>query len=335
VVVVTGASAGVGRAIAVAFADQGAAVGLLARGVPGLEAVRDDVEARGARALALPTDVSDGHAVEQAATLVEDRLGPIDVWVNAAMTSVFAPVHQLEADEVRRVAEVTYLGSVNGILAALRRMRPRDQGAIVQVGSALAYRGIPLQASYCGAKHAIRGFVDSLRCELAHENSRVRVTTVHLPGLNTPQFSWVRSRLERHPRPVPPVYQPEVAARAVVWAADHRRREVLVGGSTVATIMANKLAPGLVDRYLARTNVDAQQMDEVVPPDRPDNLFEPVHDHHDAHGIFDSEAHHRSVQLELTLRRPVAGAAAGGVAGAAAASLAVLAWQVGRGRVRR
>ncbi len=289
VVVVTGASAGVGRAVAQAFADQGAAVGLLARGSDGLEATRADVEARGARALALPTDVSEADAVERAATQVENQLGSIDVWVNVAMVSVFSPVHELQADEVRRVSEVTYLGSVNGILAALRRMRPRNGGTLIQVGSALAYRGIPLQASYCGAKFAIGGFVDSLRCELAAERSNVRVTTVHLPGVNTPQFSWVRSRLERHPRPVPPVYQPEVAARAVVWAADHHRREVFVGGSTVATVLANKVAPGLVDRYLARTNVEAQQMDEPLPPDRPDNLLASVNGHHNAHGIFDDE----------------------------------------------
>jgi len=324
VVVVTGASAGVGRAVAKAFADQGAAVGLLARGTEGLEAAGADVEARGGRAMALPTDVSDSDAVERSATLVEDHLGPIDVWVNAAMVSVFSPVHQLEADEVRRVSEVTYLGSVNGILAALRRMRPRDRGTIIQVGSALAYRAIPLQASYCGAKFAIRGFVDSLRCELASEASNVRVTTVHLPGVNTPQFSWVRTRLDGHPRPVPPVYQPEVAARGVVWAADHRRREVFVGGSTVATVLANKVAPGLVDRYLARTNVDAQQMDEPVAADRPDNLLQSVSGLHDAHGIFDDEAHDRSFQLEVSKRRPLAGAAAAGVT--------ALAWGLGRRR---
>jgi len=324
VVVVTGASAGVGRAVAQAFADEGAALGLLARGPEGLEAARADVERRGGRALAVPTDVADSHAVEHAATLVENHFGPIDVWVNVAMVSVFSPVHQLEADEVRRVSEVTYLGSVNGILAALRRMRPRDRGAIVQVGSALAYRGIPLQASYCGAKFAIRGFVDSLRCELAHESSNVRVTTVHLPGLNTPQFSWVRSRLERHPRPVPPVYQPEVAARAVVWAADHRRREVFVGGSTVATVLATKVAPGLVDRYLARTNIDAQQMDEAVQSDRPDNLLSPVVGHHEAHGIFDDEAHGRSAQLEVSTRRPLVATVGAGVT--------ALAWAVRRRR---
>ncbi len=326
VVVVTGASAGVGRAAAQAFADEGAAIGLLARGVEGLEAARADVEARGGRGLALPTDVSDSHAVEHAATLVEDHFGPIDVWVNVAMVSVFSPVHQLEADEVRRVSEVTYLGSVNGILAALRRMRARDRGSIVQVGSALAYRAIPLQASYCGAKFAIRGFVDSLRCELAHEHSNVRVTTVHLPGLNTPQFSWVRTRLERHPRPVAPVYRPEVAARAVVWASEHRRREVFVGGSTVATVLANKVAPGIVDQYLARTSVDAQQMDEAVPADRPGNLLAPVDGHHHTHGIFDDEAHGRSVQLEITMRRPMAAAAAAG--------LTALAWRLGHRRER-
>lgn len=326
VVVVTGASAGVGRAVAQAFADQGAAVGLLARGVQGLEVTRADLEARGARALALPTDVSDASAVEQAATQVESQLGSIDVWVNVAMVSVFSPVHELTAEEVRRVTDVTYLGSVNGILAAVRRMRPRDRGTIIQVGSALAYRAIPLQASYCGAKFAIRGFVDSLRCELAAEGSNVRVTTVHLPGVNTPQFSWVRTRLEGHPRPVPPVYQPEVAARGVVWAVDHHRREVFVGGSTVATVLANKLAPGLVDRYLARTNVEAQQMDEPPAADRPDNLLAAVDGHHEAHGIFDDEAHGRSVQLEISMRRPWASAVTAGVA--------ALAFSLGRRRKR-
>ncbi len=326
VVVVTGASAGVGRAVAQAFADQGAAVGLLARSIEGLEATRADLEARGARALALPTDVADADAVERAADVVEERLGPIDVWVNVAMVSVFSPVHELTADEVRRVTDVTYLGSVSGILAALRRMRPRDRGTIIQVGSALAYRAIPLQASYCGAKFAIRGFVDSLRCELAAEGSNVRVTTVHLPGVNTPQFSWVRTRLEGHPRPVPPIYQPEVAARGVVWAVDHRRREVFVGGSTVATVLANKLAPGLVDRYLARTNVDAQQMDEPPAAGRPDNLLAPVDGHHEAHGIFDDEAHGRSAQLEITMRRPWASAVTAG--------LTALAFTLGRRRKR-
>jgi NADP-dependent 3-hydroxy acid dehydrogenase YdfG len=306
-VVVTGASAGVGRAVVQAFADRGADVGLLARDTERLDDARADVEARGGRAVAVPTDVADAGAVERAAAKLEEELGPIDVWVNSAMVSVFSPVGDLGADEVRRVAEVTYLGSVNGILAVLPRMRSRDRGVIVQVGSALAYRGIPLQASYCAAKFAIRGFVDSLRTELLHDGSGVRITTVHLPAVNTPQFSWVLSRLARHPQPVPPIFQPEVAAEAVVWAAEHPRRELLVGGSTVATVLANKVAPGLLDRYLARTGFDSQQTDEAADPNRRGNLWEPATGHHGAHGGFDDGAHDRSFQLALTTRRrPIA-----------------------------
>ena len=234
------------------------------------------------------------------------------------MTSVFSPVHQLEAEEVRPVAEVTYLGSVNGILAALRRMRPRNAGTIVQVGSALAYRAIPLQASYCGSKFAIRGFVDSLRCELLHEKSAVRITTVHMPALNTPQFGWVRTRLPNHPQPVPPIYQPEVAARAIVWAADHPRREFWVGYPTVGAIVANHLVPGLLDRYLARTNVEAQQTDQPLAAERSDNLDEPVEGSQAAHGIFDAQAKSRSLQSRLSMhRRAVVGAASGVAVGLA------------------
>jgi NAD(P)-dependent dehydrogenase (short-subunit alcohol dehydrogenase family) len=263
--------------------------------------------------LALPVDVADAGAVEDAASQVEDTLGPIDVWVNNTMTSVFAPVHALEADEVRRVTEVTYLGSVNGILAALRRMRPRDRGTIVQVGSALAYRAIPLQASYCGSKFAIRGFVDSLRCELLHERSGVRITTVHMPALNTPQFGWVRSRLPFHPQPVPPIYQPEVGAAAIVWAAGHPRREYWIGYPTAAAIVANFFVPGVLDRYLAKTNFQAQQTDEPEPPERPDNLYEPVEGAQGAHGIFDDRAKDRSLQSQLSMHRRLAAAAVSGV----------------------
>lgn len=320
VVVVTGGSAGVGRATAVAFARHGAAVAVLARGADRLEATHRELEGEGARCLAVATDVADAAAVEAAAARVEDELGPIDVWVNNAMTSVFSPVAELEADEVHRVAAVNYLGSVNGILAAVRRMRPRNAGIIVQVGSALSYRAIPLQAAYCGSKFAIRGFVDSLRCELRHDGSDVRVTTVHPPALNTPQFEWVRTRLPRHPQPVPPIYQPEVAAKAIVWAARHRRREVWVAAPTVATIVANRLAPGLLDWYLARTGFDSQQTDEPLPPGRDDNLFAPPEGTHGAHGIFDAQAKPRSVALEANLhRRLVAGAAS---AAALAAALA-------------
>ncbi len=324
VVVVTGASAGVGRATTRAFARAGAHLGLLARDHEGLQAAADEARASGARAVTASVDVADAEAVERAAAMVEEELGPIDVWVNNAMTSVFSPVHQLDAAEVKRVTEVTYLGSVNGILAALARMRPRNAGTIVQVGSALAYRGIPLQAAYCGSKHAIRGFVDSLRCELAHDRLDVKVTTVHLPALNTPQFGWVRNRLPDHPQPVPPIFQPEVAARAIVWAASHPRREVHVGMPTVATIWANKVAPGLLDRHLGRTGYDSQQLDLASegPADgeRPDNLWSPVPGDHGAHGIFDDRATASSPQLAFTTHRGVVG----GVAAAAVVALGVL-----------
>jgi NAD(P)-dependent dehydrogenase (short-subunit alcohol dehydrogenase family) len=321
VVVITGGSAGVGRATVRAFARKGFQVGVLARGEERLDAVRREVEGAGVRCVAVPTDVADAEAVEAAAARIESELGPIDVWVNNAMASVFSPVAELQPDEVRRVAEVTFLGSVNGILAALGRMRERDRGTIVQVGSALAYRAIPLQASYCASKFAIRGFVDSLRCELRHDGSAVRVTTVHLPALNTPQFGWVRSRMPRHPQPVPPIYQPEVAARAIVWAAEHPRREYWVGGPTVATILANAVAPGLLDRYLARTNVDAQQTDQPADLNRPDNLCDPVPGDQAAHGIFDARSKGRSVQSQLSMHRrvAVAGAASGAALLAAAA----------------
>jgi NAD(P)-dependent dehydrogenase (short-subunit alcohol dehydrogenase family) len=313
VVVITGGSAGVGRATARAFAQKGADLGILARGEGRLDATCREVEGAGVRCLALPTDMADHEAVEKAADRIEETLGPIDVWVNNAMVSVFSPVRELQADEVRRVAEVTYLGSVHGILTALRRMQPRDRGTIVQVGSALAYRAIPLQASYCASKFAIRGFVDSLRCELLHDKSGVRLTQVHLPAHNTPQFGWVRSRLPFHPQPVPPIYQPEVAARAIVRAAGHPRREYWIGYPTAATIVANALIPGLLDRYLARTNVQAQQTDRPVSDDRPDNLFDPVPGDQGAHGIFDAEAKDRSLQALVSMHR---GAAAGVASGA-------------------
>jgi NAD(P)-dependent dehydrogenase (short-subunit alcohol dehydrogenase family) len=241
VVVITGASAGVGRATAREFARRGARLGLIARGHEGLEATREEVERLGGQALVLPGDVADAARVEESARRVEDRFGAIDVWINNAMASVFSPVKEMEADEYRRVADVTYLGVVHGTLAALRRMAPRDRGVIVQVGSALAYRAIPLQSAYCAAKHAVAGFTESLRTELLHDGSRVHVTIVHLPALNTPQFDWVKSRLPRRAQPVPPIFQPEVAARAIVWAARHRRREVWVGGPTVRAILADRL----------------------------------------------------------------------------------------------
>jgi NAD(P)-dependent dehydrogenase (short-subunit alcohol dehydrogenase family) len=307
VVGITGASSGVGRATARAFALQGATVGLLARGEEALAATAREVEALGGRALVLACDVADPEAVDAAVEEIE-RQGEIDIWVNNAMASVFAPVWEIGAAEYRRLTEVTYLGVVYGTLSALRRMRERDRGTIVQVGSALAYRGIPLQSGYCACKHAIQGFTESLRCELMHDGSAVRVTMVQLPALNTPQFDVVRSRLPRRPQPVPPIYQPEVAARAIVTAARHpARREWWVGASTAFTMIGNALAPGVADRYLARTGFDSQQTDSPEPPDRPDNLFEPVPGPRDAHGDFDERAHGRSLQWALTRHRRVAG----------------------------
>jgi short-subunit dehydrogenase len=297
VVVITGASAGVGRAAARAFADGGGAVALLARGQDGLAAARSEVERAGGRCVVVPTDVADAEQVEAAADIVERDLGPIDVWVNNAMTSVFSPASELAPAEAERVTAVTYLGSVHGTLAALRRMLPRDRGVIVQVSSALAFRAIPLQALYCGAKHAMKGFMESVRTELLHDGSAVRVTMVHLPALNTPQFELVETRLPRHPRPVAPIYQPEVAADAIVWAAERAPRDLFVGLSTIAAVSANKVAPGLVDRYLARTGFEAQQTDDPVAPGRPTNLWEPVAGDHGAHGLFDGEARPRSALL--------------------------------------
>jgi NAD(P)-dependent dehydrogenase (short-subunit alcohol dehydrogenase family) len=303
VVVVTGASAGVGRATVRAFARRGARLGLIARGRDGLEGARREVEAAGGRALVLPADVAYADQVEEAAAAVEAQLGPIDIWVNNAMLSVFSPVKQMTAEEFKRVTEVTYLGFVYGTLAALKRMLPRNRGVIIQVGSALAYRGIPLQAAYCGAKHAVQGFVDSLRCELLHDGVKVRVTMVQLPALNTPQFGWVKSRLPRKARPVPPIFQPEVAAEAIYWAAHHDRREVYVGWPTVKAIVGNKLVPGLADRYLARTGYDAQQTGEPADLNRPDNLWDTVPGDHGAHGVFDRWAKDRSVQFWATTHR--------------------------------
>jgi NADP-dependent 3-hydroxy acid dehydrogenase YdfG len=343
VVVVTGATAGVGRAAARAFGARGAAVALLARGEHALERAAEEVRKAGGRALPLVVDVSDPDAVDAAATRVEDEFGPIDVWVNAAFTTVFAPVPDVSPKELKRATEVTYFGFVYGTQAALRRMVPRDRGTIVQVGSALAQRSVPLQAVYCGAKHAIQGFTESLRCELLHDRSGVRVTVVQMPGLNTPQFSWVLSRLPRHPRPVAPVYQPEVAAEAVLHAADHpERREYWVGGSTVATLLGQKLAPGLLDRYLSRTGYDAQQTDDPVDPSRPVNLYEPVDGaapaDYGAHGLFDDESHARSLQFWISRhRRPLAlaAAAAGAVTAALAGSVSGRAHAGGAEAVRR
>jgi NADP-dependent 3-hydroxy acid dehydrogenase YdfG len=297
VVVITGASAGVGRATARAFARRGATLALLARGTEGLEAAKSEVEAAGGRGLAISTDVADATQVEHAAEKVENELGPIDVWINNAMTSVFSPVRELEPVEAERVTAVTYLGSVYGTLAALGRMLPRDRGVIVQVSSSLAFRSIPLQALYCGAKHAGKGFVESLRSELLHDGSHVRVTMVHLPALNTPQFDQVKTRLPRGPQPVPPIYQPEVAAAAVVWATENTPRDLYVGFSTAAAVNANKFAPGVLDRYLARRGFDAQQTSESAEPARPDSLWHPIEGDAGAHGRFDNVARFHSLHL--------------------------------------
>jgi len=318
-VVITGASSGVGRATARAFGSLGACVGLLARGDDALQATAKEVESAGGRPLAVATEVADAAAVERAASQVERELGPIDVWVNNAMTSVLAPFTEITPEEFRRATEVTYLGAVYGTKAALHRMLPRDRGVVVCVGSALAYRGIPLQSPYCGAKHAIQGFTESVRCELLHDGSRVRITMVQLPALNTPQFEVSLSRLPSRPQPVPPIYQPEVAARAVVWAASHRRRELRVGASTVATLLANAVAPGLLDRYLGRTGYQSQQTGEPASPDRPANLWRPVPGDRGAHGGFDHRAHGHSLQLWLATHRGALAAA--GLTGAAAAVL--------------
>src|SRR5438046_622108 len=297
VVVITGASAGVGRAAARRFARHGARIGLLARGTDGLEAARKEVEELGSEALVVSTDMANADEVEAAAAQIETEFGQIDIWINNAMTSVFSPIKQMTAAECQRVTEVTYLGYVYGTLAALKRMLPRDRGVIVQVGSALAYRGIPLQAAYCAAKHAVQGFCDSLRCELLHDKSGVRLTMVQLPALNTPQFGWVKSRLPRKAQPVPPIFQPEVAAEAICFAAHNPRREFYVGAPSVAVITTNHFVPGLLDHYLARSGYDSQQYDGAEDPNRPENLWQPVSGDHGAHGVFDARARNWSPQL--------------------------------------
>ncbi|WP_285247666.1 MULTISPECIES: SDR family oxidoreductase [unclassified Pseudarthrobacter] len=299
-VVVTGASGGIGRATAIGFGQQGASIALLARGEAGLAGAAKEVEAAGGRALTITVDTSDHEALDAAATEVERELGPIDIWVNVAFTSVFAPFMEIEPEEYKRVTEVSYLGYVYGTMIALDRMKKRGQGTIVQVGSALAYRGIPLQSAYCGAKHAIQGFNESLRCELLHDRIPIRTTMVQMPAVNTPQFSWVLSRLPKKAQPVPPIYQPEVAARGVLYAAAHpQRREYWVGGSTMGTLVANAVAPGLLDRYLARTGFKSQQMPQPRDPEQPANLWKPADEKRDfgTHGAFDARSAGRSVQL--------------------------------------
>lgn len=328
-IVITGASAGVGRAVAEAYAAKGARIALLARGRAGLDGAKSSAERLGAeRALAVPTDVADAEAVEAAAQQAEDELGPIDVWVNCAMTSVFATVMDVKPEEYRRVMDVLFLGYVHGTQSALRRMLPRDRGTIVQVGSALAYRGIPAQSAYCAAKHAIQGFNDSLRAELLSQGTTVRLSAVEMPALNTPQFGWVRTRLPNHPQPVPPIYQPEVAAQAILWAAEHGPREINVGASTIATRLGNKLVPGLLDRYLGRNGITSQQTDQPVNHEqRRDNLFAPVDDDtdHGAHGAFDDRARDSSAALWAVTHKPAVVSAATATAAVAVGVLSAVA----------
>lgn len=297
VAVITGASAGVGRAAAHAFAREGAKIGLIARSENALNEVAKEVRERGGAAIVLPADVADAEKIDIVAAQVEAQFGPIDVWVNNAMASVFSPVKEMTAEEFKRVTEVTYLGFVYGTLAALKRMLPRDSGIIIQVGSALAYRGIPLQSAYCAAKHAIQGFCDSLRSELIHDESRVRLTMIQMPALNTPQFRWVKSRLPHKAQPVPPIFQPEVAADAIVWASHHSRREIWVGLPTVKAIFGNKFIAGWLDHYLARMGYDSQQHNGPEDPNRAHNLFQPVEGSHSTHGDFDARAQDKSAQL--------------------------------------
>ncbi len=296
-VVITGASGGVGRATVRRFARHGANLALIARRQKGLEATKREVEASGARALVLPLDVADAEAVERAATTVEEQLGPIDIWINCAMTTVFARFLDIEPDEYRRVTDVTYLGYVHGTRAALSRMVKRDSGTIVQVGSSVAYRGIPLQTAYSGAKHAIQGFTEALREELIHDGSKVRLTMVQLPAVNTPQFTWCKNKMDKKWQPVPPIYQPEVIARAIEYAAYHKQRELLVGGTTYKAVWADKLIPGFVDLYLGRKGYSSQFADGTPKEQRQDNLWAPVDEDMGAHGEFDNRSRRGSYQV--------------------------------------
>lgn len=303
VVVITGASAGIGRATARKFGSRGAKVGLIARGLEGLEATRREIELLGGQAVVLQADVADADQIERAAQTVEETLGPIDVWINNAMASVFSPVRELRPEEIRRVTEVTYLGYVYGTMSALRRMLPRDRGTIVQVGSALAYRGIPMQAAYCGAKHAVQGFNDSLWAELLHDGSRVHLTEINLPAVNTPQFDWVLSRLPRRAQPVPPIFQPELIADAIAWAVDHHRRTWNLAWPTTKAVVGNSFFPGYADRYLAKNGVESQQTSEPEDPDRPNNLWSPLPGDHGARGRFSDRAADVSIHVLLNRHR--------------------------------
>jgi NAD(P)-dependent dehydrogenase (short-subunit alcohol dehydrogenase family) len=320
VVVVTGASAGIGRATAREFGSRGARVALLARGTKGLEGAAREVREAGGTALVIPVDVAEYDELDAAATQVEQEFGPIDVWVNVGFTAVFAPFHEVSAAEFRRVTEVSYLGYVYGTMVALARMRPRDRGTIVQCGSALGSRAIPLQSAYCGSKHAVNGFTESVRVELLHDKSNVKITIVQMPAVNTPQFSWVLSRLPEHPQPVPPIYQPEVAARGLVYAAEHpARKQYWVGAVTVGTLLGQKLAPALLDRYLARTGYSSQQTGDAIDSHRADNLWSPADgpDGRDygAHGIFDKRSRSHSTQMWASHHPVLTAAATAGAAG--------------------
>lgn len=321
VVVVTGAGAGLGRAIVQSFARRGAHIGLVSRGQERLEDARREVESLGGKALVLPGDVADPQTLETAAAATEQTFGPIDVWVNDAMTTVFSPVHEMTPEDYKRVTEVTYLGFVYGTLAALKRMRQRDRGTIVQVGSALAYRSIPLQSAYCAAKHAMVGFTDSLRSELIHDGSHVRVTVVQMPAMNTPQFSWCKSNMQRKAQPVPPIFQPEVCAEAVYWAAHQHHREVFVGWPTVQAIWGQRFVPGFLDHYLARMAWDGQMLDAAHDPNQPIDLYEPVPGHQGAHGAFDNRSRTSSWEVQLTTRASWVATAGSALAGLAVRAL--------------
>jgi len=314
VVVITGASAGVGRATAKRFAGDHHKIALIARGKQGLEAAKDEVESLGGTAMTIQCDVSDFDQLNQAASKVEEKFGPIDIWINNAMTTVFAPFMEITPKDFKRVTEVTYLGQVNGTMAALKRMKPRDRGTIVQVGSALAYRGIPLQSAYCGAKHAIQGFTESLRSELLHEGSSVHISMVQMPALNTPQFDWCKTTFDKKPRPVPPIYQPEVAADAIHYAAFNNKREMYVGMSTAVIVNGNKFFPGYGDKYLAKNGFNSQLSNQSIDKNRPNNLYEPVEGDFGTHGDFDNISKDRSWQLKIDKNKNLINAAAAGLA---------------------